>query len=377
VVVIFEVMWQRQFLLVLVTLIGLAVMSPGRAADAETAYETTRLPPDNLLWFHDSRGHIKPVHSKADWSKRRKEILSGMQQVMGPLPDHKKRCALEMEVGEEIDCGGYIQRSISYASEPGSRVPAFLLLPKTVVNRKAKTETILALHPTDMEFGRRVVVETLRSHYRAYAADLATRGYVVLAPAYPLMADYQPDLRKLGYQSGTMKAIWDNIRGIDLLESLPFVKKGRIGVIGHSLGGHNAIFTAAFDDRIKAVVSSCGFDSFADYMDGRIDGWTSPRYMPGLLDYRNRLKDIPFDFYELIGALAPRPAFINAPSNDSNFKWRSVDKIVSAVQPIYQLFGVEKKLIVVHPDVGHDFPAPVREEAYRFLDEALKHRPVQ
>src|SRR5205807_193368 len=107
----------------------------------------------------------------------------------------------------------------------------------------------------------------------------------VLAPAYPLMANYQPDLKALGYQSGTMKAIWDNIRGLDLLESLPFVNKRKLGAIGHSLGGHNAIYTAVFDQRIRVIVSSCGFDSFLDYKGGDIRGWTSERYMPRLLAY--------------------------------------------------------------------------------------------
>lgn len=337
---------------------------------------TAQLPHDNLLLFHASTGDVRPVKSKSDWQKRRKEILAGMQDVMGPLPNHNKRFPLEMETAEEVDCGKYVRRSISYAAEPGSRVPAFLLIPKSVLARRAKTEAILALHPTDMDYGRRVVVETLRPRYRSYAADLAMRGYVVLAPAYPLMADYQPDLKRLGYQSGTMKAVWDNIRGLDLLESLPLVKKGHIGAIGHSLGGHNAIFTAVFDERIKAVVSSCGFDSFADYMEGRIEGWTSPRYMPRLSEYQNRLAEIPFDFYELIGALAGRPLFINAPLKDTNFKWQSVDKIVRAARPVYRLFGGGNKLIVVHPDSGHDFPEAIREEAYRFLDVMLKHTPI-
>src|SRR5262249_14729750 len=145
----------------------------------------------------------------------------------------------------------------------------------------------------------------------AYGSELAERGYVVLAPSYPLLAGYQPDLKKLGYQSGTMKAIWDNIRGVDLLQSLPYVDGKRIGAIGHSLGGHNAIFTAVFEPRIKAIVSSCGFDSFLDYYRGNIAGWTSERYMPRLRNYA--LTDIPFDFHEMVGALAPRAFFINAP----------------------------------------------------------------
>ena len=73
----------------------------------------------------------------------------------------------------------------------------------------------------------------------------------------------------LGYESGTMKAIWDNIRAIDLLETLPYVKRGPVGAIGHSLGGHNSVYTAVFEPRIGVVVSSCGLDSYIDYKDGK------------------------------------------------------------------------------------------------------------
>ena len=74
----------------------------------------------------------------------------------------------------------------------------------------------------------------------------------------------------------------DPTRALDVLESLPFVNKGRFAVIGHSLGGHNSIFTALFDERIQCIVSSCGFDSFAEYKRGDLTGWTSQRYMPRL-----------------------------------------------------------------------------------------------
>ena len=168
-----------------------------------------------------------------------------------------------------------------------------------------------------------------------------------------------------------MKAIWDNVRGLDFLESLPFVKRGKFGALGHSLGGHNAIYTAVFDERIQAVVSSCGFDSFVDYMDGNIKGWTSERYMPRLLEYKDRLPAIPFDSHELIGALAPRRVFISAPLGDTNFKYRSVDEIVGAAAAVYRIYGRPKHLRVEHPDCGHDFPAPMREEAYRLLEECL------
>ena len=355
------------FLILALTIFGEASAQADLTGDSSNS----RLPRTNLLVFYNRRGEVSPVRSVSDWEKRRAEIIRGMEQVMGPLPGKEKKCPLVETVGDHADLGSFVRRTITFSPEPGSRVSAFLLLPKRL-DGTHRVPAILALHPTDMEFGNRVVVETLRDHYRAYGRDLAERGYVVLAPAYPLMANYQPDLKALGYQSGTMKAIWDNIRAIDLLETLPFVDKKRIGVIGHSLGGHNAIFTAVFDPRIKVVVSSCGFDSFADYMNGQIKGWTSERYMPRLLKYQDRLDDVPFDFFELLGALAPRPLFINAPLGDTNFKWRSVDQIVNGAAPVYQLYHKPKNLVVEHPDCGHDFPEKIRDEAYRFLDKHLR-----
>jgi hypothetical protein len=168
-----------------------------------------------------------------------------------------------------------------------------------------------------------------------------------------------------------MKAIWDNIRGIDLLESMPFVKRGGFGAIGHSLGGHNAIFTAAFDERIKVVVTSCGFDSFTDYKDGNITGWTSHRYMPRLLEYKTRLAEAPFDFPELLGAISPRAIFISAPLGDDNFKWRSAARSADAARKVFELLGAAPKLVVEHPDAPHDFPDAMRKKAYEQIAGAL------
>ncbi len=94
--------------------------------------------------------------------------------------------------------------------------------------------------------------------------------------------------------------------------------------------------------------------------------------MPRLADYHGRPAHIAFDFHELIGALAPRVCFINAPLRDGNFKWRSVDTIAAAASPVYQLHGAPQNLRVEHPDCDHDFPQSARELAYRLFDEHLR-----
>ena len=237
---------------------------------------------------------------------------------------------------------------------------------------------ILCLHPTNVELGAKVAVGLGGAANRAYAMELAQRGFVTLAPNYPTMGGYAPDLEALGYQSGTMKAIYDNVCGINVLESLPFVQRGKFGAIGHSLGGHNALFTAAFEPRIAVVVSSCGFDSFRDYYSGDPKvwepgrGWTQSRYMPRLAAYAGRLNEIPFDFDEIIALLAPRVVFVNAPLGDTNFQWRSVDRMTGAARPLFQKHGVEDHLEVVHPDCGHDFPDAIRERAYQLFEKHLR-----
>lgn len=338
-----------------------------------------RLPRENLLLYRDGGGGIKPVKSVRDWEKRRAEIVKGMETVMGKLPGKEKRCPLEARVEEEADCGSYVRQLITYASEPGSRVPAYLLIPKTALYEGKKAQAVLCLHPTDNVNGHKVVVGLGGKTNRQYAAELAERGFVTLAPAYPQLANYQPDLKALGWESGTLKAVWDNMRGLDLLDSLSYVnrKKG-YGVIGHSLGGHNSVYTAVFDERIKVIVSSCGLDSYLDYYGGNPavwqpgKGWVQERYMPKLANYAGKLETIPYDFHELIGALAPRACFINAPLKDSNFKWESVDKVVAAARPVYALYRKPGNLLVEHPDCEHDFPDAMRGKAYELLERELR-----
>jgi acetyl esterase/lipase len=175
-----------------------------------------------------------------------------------------------------------------------------------------------------------------------------------------------------------MKGILNHLRAVDVLLSLPEVDPERIGVIGHSLGGHNAMFVGAFDQRLKAVVSSCGWTPFHDYYGGKIAGWTSDRYMPRLrTTYELDPNRVPFDFYEVVAALAPRGFFSNSPLGDDNFAVAGVKKAEVKAREVFALLGAADRLQVRHPDSGHDFPPAVRREAYAFIDRILGHEPVR
>jgi hypothetical protein len=143
-------------------------------------------------------------------------------------------------------------------------------------------------------------------------------------------------------------------------------------VIGHSLGGHNALFVAVFEPRLKAVVTSCGFNSFFKYQDGDLTGWSHAGYMPRIAaEFGRDAKQMPFDFTEVLAALAPRPVFVNAPRGDSNFELSGVQDCFAAARPVYGLFHASDRLVIETPDVGHDFPPDVRERAYAWLEAVL------
>jgi hypothetical protein len=329
----------------------------------------------NLLEYRSTPGAgIAEAADASQWRARRAEALEGFQKVAGKLPRKDGACALEPVIVEENDCGTYVRRLISYQSQPGGRVPAYLCIPKTVLNG-GKAPAVLCLHPTENKIGAKVVVGLGGKPHRQYAAELAERGFVTLSPSYPLLADYQPDLKALNMPSGTIKAIWDNLRGLDYLESLPFVESRHgFAAIGHSLGGHNAIFTSVFDERIRVVVSSCGFDSLLDYYGGNLKGYVQERYMLAMGEFVNNAAAAPWDYYELIACLAPRLVYVNAPLRDSNFRWDSVDRIANAARPVFALHGVPENLLIRHPDCEHDFPDNERIESFDWIARGLQWR---
>lgn len=332
----------------------------------------------DLTKWCDQAGDLREIQTPDDWGKRRGDILSAAQSVMGRLPGEEEMLPLKITIRESEDFDGYTRQLITYSVDGDGDATAHLYLPKQVGDRNPNDASkrlpgVLALHPTSA-LGKRIVAGEGPRPNRNYGAELAERGYVVLAPDYPSFGELDDyDFHNDRYLSGTMRAIVNHRRGIELLVNHDLVDPDRIGAIGHSLGGHNAIFVAAFDDRIKAVVSSCGWDPFHYYYDGRLAGWASDRYMPRIREIHGLNPDrMPFDFPELIAALAPRAFFSCSPLKDSNFQAKGVAEAEPKIRAIYELMGAADRLVIRYPDAGHDFPTSTRLESYRFLDRVLK-----
>ncbi|GJM27114.1 MAG: hypothetical protein DHS20C16_35290 [Phycisphaerae bacterium] len=326
----------------------------------------------DLLVVLDEAGSSTPVTTPHEWAERRAHILENMQLVMGTLPEPRPQPAFDMRVESENVFPGYVRQKITFVTEANDRLPCYLSIPNDI---KVNAPAMVCLHPTSTH-GKGMVVGLGDKPNRNYADELAQRGYVTLAPDYPGFGDYLIDVYAMGYESATAKGIVNHMRCVDLLASLPYVDGDRIGAIGHSLGGHNTLYLGVFDPRVKVIVTSCGFNSFAKYYGGDLTGWSHKGYMPRIASVYNKdPKQMPFDFTEVLGALAPRAVFISAPLHDANFEVSGVYDCVEAAQPVYTLLGAPTALQSVHPDCEHDFPPDTRREAYGFIDGALRHTP--
>lgn len=347
---------------------------------------TTSKPTSDLLAYRDASGEERRIFSKSGWELKRREILASLEAAMGKLPDRTNLPPLEVQFTDSLKGSNYTRFTIRFTAAENETVPAYLYLPDASPFVQ-KYPAMVVLHGTG-DAGKELVDGKSPLANRALAKELAGRGYVVIAPDYPSMGETKDyDFANDRYESGTMKGIFNHMRCVDLLQKRSEVDPERIGIIGHSLGGHNALFTAAFDTRFKVIVSSCGW-TLMDYYNigeeasakygGRLGPWAQERYMPLLREkYQLDGEKIPFDFDEVIAALAPRPFFSNSPLKDSNFDVEGVRKGIASASQVYRLWNAEKNLRVEYPDAGHDFPRETRLAAYRFIDSVLQHSPVK
>src|SRR5688572_24863202 len=305
------------------------------------------------------------------WAGRRDMILQGAQQVMGKFPDRATLPPLDVKLGQESKSNGYTKITLTYNADGIDRVPADLYLPEPREKDK-RYPAIVALHQTSVN-GRADLGGGAKNPNMGYAPELARRGYVVIAPDYPSFGDAAKyDFAADKYESGTMKAIVNHMRAVDVLVARDDVDADRIGTIGHSLGGHNAIFLGVFDERVKVVVTSCGWTPFHDYYKGNLKGWVQDRYMPRIRDvYGSDPDKVPFDFPELIAAIAPRAFFSVSPTRDSNFEVEGIKRAEAAAKPIFELLGAPDNIRVLYPEDEHNFAPEMRQAAYAFMDKVV------
>lgn len=314
----------------------------------------------------------------ADWFSTRPRIERVWRHYLGALPAPVR---VRYTVVAEHHEATHVRRHLVYDGPGGERVPAILLLPHDVLTRRRPAPGVLALHPT-VDTGKADVATTDGRPDRRYGVELAERGFVVLAPdtitAGERVRPGEEPFHTAGFYArnpgwtAVGRMLVDHVQAVEMLCALDVVDPARLGAIGHSLGGYNAIFLAGLDRRIRAVASSCGFSVFAGDPDPGRWGqreWFS--HIPRLSDDL-AAGEVPFEWHEIAALVAPRPMFAWCAREDEIFPhWPAVAAGMAELARLYGVIGHPERLEFLPGGGGHDFPPPARQAAYAFLERWL------
>jgi dienelactone hydrolase len=267
-------------------------------------------------------------------------------------------------VHDQAACDGYVRRRVSY-DVPSGRASAYICVPDDLT---APAPLVFCHHQHAGEFdlGKSEVCGLRGDPDQAYAAELAQRGFVTIAPDAIGFEDRNwNDGANVGWFELSSRLVLGRTLLADCLDEvttaldyatgLPEVDAGRIGFIGHSYGGRIALWAPAWDDRITASVSNCGCipyrESFAHEA-----GFQAELVVPGFAaDY---------DLEDVL-AVSDQCATLVIAAEDDVWSRGALD-----IDARLRDRGATHVQVTVVPG-DHEFLAPQRQMAYEFLDRLL------
>ena len=152
--------------------------------------------------------------------------------------------------------------------------------------------------------------------------------------------------------------VWDGMRAVDYLQTLPQADVTRLGVMGISGGGMHAFFSACLDSRIRAAVIS-GY--FCDWRHSILAiNHCTCNFVPGLLKLG--------ELSDLAALIAPRPLLVENGTRDDIFPIDDVKRTVRRAARAWKLFGAGKNLQTDYFEGAHEIHGA---QAYPFLEKHL------
>ena len=178
--------------------------------------------------------------------------------------------------------------------------------------------------------------------YKGFGVELAKSGYVTISTLVSQHDVYEKGRSLMG------ERLWDLMRCVSYLESLPEVDKSRIGCGGLSLGGEMTMWLAAMDTRIAAADS----DGFLTVMDQMEKGHCMCWKFDGLREL--------VDYADIYALIAPRPLECQNGRKEGagSFTPELAKKALSEIRPAYAAFGkADNATLDVH-DGAHEIDLP-------------------
>lgn len=300
------------------------------------------------------------VATRADWDARAQELrrLILFRAGLWPMPE---RTPLKAQIFGRIQRAGYTVEKTFFESLPGFFVTGNLYRPLATAagGAAAPFPAVLAPHGHSA-YGRLEASDIFNEPARA--ASLARQGYVVFTydmvgynDSFQVPHDYADPKASLWSFSVLGLQLWNSIRALDFLESLPDVDRARIAASGPSGGGTQTFLVTAVDDRIKVSVPST---MVSHYM----QGGDNCENAAGLrLDHSNM---------EFAAMTAPRPLLLISADGDWTRDTSRVE--FPAIRAIYELYDAKAHVAHVQFHAPHNFNRDGREASYAWFSTWLK-----
>jgi hypothetical protein len=310
--------------------------------------------PDLLI---DKRGN--PVNSITEWNELRLSIIKRWSDYLGIIEPNP--CSPVIRILDEEILDGLIRQYVEYENEPGIIVRAYIIKPQ---NLKKRLPGIVALHSTS-DNRMLYIAGVEKGEITPLGFNLAKLGFVVICPLCFLWYDrddrsYEQQVER--FQSkhpaskGMSKMLFDAQRAVDVLVNISDVDSSRIGAIGHSLGGKEAFYLGAFDDRIKVIVSNEGGIGI-DF-----SNWDDPWYLG------KEIHNFNHEHNELLALCAPKPFLLIGGDSSDGIK---STPYIDAVKPVYRLYGKEENIKLINHGQGHNITPEAEKLSYQWMIDHL------
>ncbi|MDZ4861672.1 MAG: prolyl oligopeptidase family serine peptidase [Candidatus Hydrogenedentes bacterium] len=318
---------------------------------------------------------LSKLKGLSEWPAVRNQIETAVRGVLGEIDT--ERVELQMKTLDEQSFPGYSRKRVNYFVDEWERVSAWLFVP----DGREEVPGILCCHQMTPQ-GKDEPGGVKGDPQLAFARRYAELGYVTIAPDCVTSGErqshgLQPYDTKNFYKDHPKKSVLskmlqDHTFALDALCDIKRVDPARLGVIGHSMGGTNALLLAAFDQRVQTCVASCGFTRFAD--DKNADRWANENGFVQLPKLREAIqkKEYPFDWEHLLALVAPCPTLVITSLTDevlSNTK--SCEKAVKAAKTIYKHLGASEALAQYVHSAGHGMTVEALEQADDWFERWL------
>jgi hypothetical protein len=306
--------------------------------------------------------------------QRQQWVRETLWASIGGMPE---RTPLNARQTGTLDRGAYEVRNYIYESQPNLFVPANVYVPKQGQER----------YPAVLFQSGHYWEGKAYPSYQRLCQGLAQQGFVVLAfepmgqgeriyyrnaeggsrlPSCDAEHTVPGKQFLLFGDTSTRFQLWDAIRSMDFLASLPMVDIKRIGVTGHSGGGTLTMLLVAADSR-PACAAVCM---------GNLENFIGRKFVsPGTVDDAEQdllNADLGFDRWDLLYPFAPKPLLL-IPSERDFYVTYSPDYIrngweeYSKLRRVFGRLGKQEAVQWTGTPLPHALAYDSRMDIYRWF----------